>query len=95
MNAYEIIRRPIITEKNTYLMAQGRYAFEVALKANKPQIAEAIEAVFPNVKVRAVNTMIMPSKERRRGRIVGQVPAWKKAIVTLRPGDRIELFEGV
>ena len=95
MNPYEIIRRPIITEKNTYLMERGRFTFEVALKANKPQIAEAVEVAFPNVKVLAVNTMIMPSKERRRGRIIGQVPSWKKAVVTLREGDRIELFEGV
>jgi large subunit ribosomal protein L23 len=95
MNPYEILRRPIITEKNTYLMEQGRFTFEVPRKANKPQIAVAVETAFPNVKVVAVNTMIMPSKERRRGRIVGQLPAWKKAVVTLRKGDRIELFEGV
>jgi large subunit ribosomal protein L23 len=95
VNPYEILRRPVITEKNTYLMEKGRYAFEVARGANKPQIKAAVETAFPNVKVLAVNTMIMPSKERRRGRIVGQLPAWKKAVVTLREGDRIELFEGV
>ena len=95
MNPYEILRRPVITEKNTFLMEHGRYTFEVARGANKPQIAAAVETAFPNVKVKAVNTIIMPSKERRRGRIVGRLPAWKKAVVTLREGDRIELFEGV
>jgi large subunit ribosomal protein L23 len=95
VNPYEILRRPVITEKNTYLMEKGRYAFEVPRDVNKPQIRAAVEAVFPTVKVLAVNTMIMPSKERRRGRIVGRLPAWKKAVVTLREGDRIELFEGV
>lgn len=95
MNPYEILRRPVITEKNTELMERGQYTFEVARGANKPEIAKAVEAAFPNVKVKAVNTLIMPSKERRRGRIVGRVPSWKKAVVTLREGDRIELFEGV
>jgi large subunit ribosomal protein L23 len=95
MNPYDVIRRPVITEKNTYLVERGKYTFEVARGANKFQIAQAVETAFPNVKVRAVNTMLMPSKTRRRGRIVGQVSAWKKAVVTLRDGDRIELFEGV
>ena len=95
MNPYDIIRRPVITEKNTYLMDGGKYTFEVAREANKIDIARAIEAAFPNVKVVSVNTMVMPTKSRRRGRIIGQLPAWKKAVVTLREGDRIELFEGV
>jgi large subunit ribosomal protein L23 len=95
VNPYDIIRRPVITEKNTYLMERGKYTFQVAREANKIQIAHAVETAFPNVKVMAVNTALMPAKTRRRGRIVGQVPAWKKAVVTLREGDRIELFEGV
>jgi large subunit ribosomal protein L23 len=95
LNPYDILRRPVITEKNTYLMERGRYTFEVAREANKPQIKEAVETAFPNVKVVAVNTMNMPYKTRRRGRITGRLPGWKKAIVTLREGDRIELFEGV
>jgi large subunit ribosomal protein L23 len=95
LNPYDILRRPIITEKNTYLMERGQYTFEVARDANKPQIKAAVETAFPNVKVVAVNTMIMPYKTRRRGRIVGRLPAWKKAVVTRRAGDRIELFEGV
>lgn len=95
MNPYDVIRRPVITEKNTYLMEQGQYTFEVARDANKIQIKQAVEMAFPNVKVRAVNTLRMPAKWRRRGRIIGQLPGWKKAVVTLREGDRIELFEGV
>ena len=94
-NPYDIIRRPVITEKNTYLMERGQYTFEGAREANKVEIKQAIETAFPNVKVVAVNTMIMPRKQRRRGRIIGELPAWKKAVVTLREGDRIELFEGV
>jgi large subunit ribosomal protein L23 len=95
VNPYDILRRPVITEKNTYLMEQGKYTFEVANGANKIQIAEAVETCFPNVKVVNVNTMLMPRKQRRRGRIIGTVPGWKKAVVTLREGDRIEMFEGV
>ncbi len=95
MNPYDILRRPVITEKNTYLMEDGKYTFEVMRDANKIQIAQAVETCFPNVKVVSVNTMQMPGKYRRRGRIVGRVSGWKKAVVTLREGDRIELFEGV
>jgi len=76
------------------LQAQGKYAFEVAGGANKPQIKQAVEKAF-KVEVIAVNVMTVPGKRRRLGR--RQVPArpWKKAIVTLKPGDKIELFEGV
>ena len=95
MNPYDILRRPVITEKNTYLMEQSKYTFEVVKGANKIQIAEAVETCFPNVKVVSVNTMLMPRKQRRRGRIVGELSGWKKAVVTLREGDRIEMFEGV
>ncbi len=94
MHLYEILRRPLITEKSTALQAQGKYAFEVAGEANKPQIKQAVEKAF-KVEVTAVNVMIVPGKKRRLGR--RQLPAhpWKKAIVTLKPGDKIELFEGV
>jgi large subunit ribosomal protein L23 len=95
VNPYDVLRRPVITEKNTYLMERWQYTFEVARGANKIQIAQAVETAFPEVKVMAVNTLLMPRKQRRRGRIVGRVSAWKKAVVTLRQGDRIELFEGV
>ena len=93
MHLYQILRRPLITEKYTILQAQGKYAFEVAGEANKPQIKQAVEKAF-KVEVTAVNVMTMPGKRRRLGR--RQLPAhsWKKAIVTLKPGDKIELFEG-
>ena len=95
MHLYEVLRRPLITEKNTAIQApQGKYAFEVAGEANKEQIKQAVEKAF-NVGVIQVNVMTVPGKERRmRGRWV-MSPSWKKAIVTLKPGDKIELFEGV
>ncbi len=94
MHLYEVLRRPLITEKNTSLQAQGKYVFEVAGKANKLQVKQAVETVF-KVNVTAVNVMTVPGKKKRmRGREV-QNPSWKKAIVTLKPGDKIELFEGV
>ena len=94
MHLYEVLRRPLITEKNTMLQAQGKYAFEIAREANKPQIKQAVEKAF-KVKVLAVNVMTVPGKTRRVGRQQVLTQSWKKAIVTLKPGDRIELFEGV
>jgi len=93
MHLYEILRRPLITEKSTVLQVQGKYAFEVAREAIKPQIKQAVEKAL-KVKVTAVNVMVVPGKRRRLGR--REIPArpWKKAIVTLKPGDKIELFEG-
>jgi large subunit ribosomal protein L23 len=96
----DVIRRPLITEKNTVLMERGQYTFVVAIEANKFQIREAVEKTF-NVKVRAVNTLIVKQKaksrvaSRRGGRIKGHEASWKKAIVTLAPGDSIDLFEQV
>ena len=89
---HDVLIRPLITEKNTRLMELGQYGFEVHREANKIQIREAVERTF-GVKVKAVNTMNMPRKERRRGRVVGSVPGWKKAIVTLQPGEAIDIFE--
>ncbi len=93
MHLYQILRRPLITEKYTALQAYGKYAFEVAGEANKPQIKQAVEKAF-KVKVASVNVMMVAGKRRRRG--TRQLPArpWKKAIVTLNSGDKIELFEG-
>ena len=94
MHLYEVLRRPLITEKNTALQAEGKYVFEVTDEANKPQIKQAVEKAF-KVKVTAVNVMTAPGKRRRvRGREIAAQP-WKKAFVTLQPGDKIELFEGV
>ena len=88
----DVLVRPLITEKSTDLMEQGQYAFEVLREANKIQIREAVEKTF-KVKVKAVNTLNMPRKLRRRGRTIGSVPGWKKAVVTLQPGERIDIFE--
>lgn len=92
MSDYQIIVRPLITEKNTNLMILNKYSFEVAREATKPQIKRAIETIF-GVSVVKVHTMNVRGKKRRRGREFGYTRAWKKAVVTLADGDRIELFE--
>ena len=94
MHLYEVLRRPLITEKNTMLQAQGKYAFEINREANKQQVKQAVEKAF-KVKVTAVNTLTMAGKTRRVGRQQVVTPSWKKAIVTIKPGDKIEFFEGV
>ncbi len=94
MHLYEVLRRPLITEKNAALQAQGKYAFEVAEEANKPQIKQAVEKAF-TVKVTAVNVITVPGKMRMVGRRRVLTPSWKKAVVSLKPGDKIEFFEGV
>ena len=100
LRSEEIIRRPLITEKNTWLMEQGQYSFEVASDANKIQIREAVEQTF-NVRVKAVNTLNVKARARSRavrrgrGRISGHESAWKKAIVTLYHDQRIDIFEQV
>ena len=94
MHLYEVLRRPLITEKNTALQAQGKYAFEIAKDSNKQQVKQAVEKAF-NVRVIAVNVMTVPGKMRRIGRQRVLTQSWKKAIVTLKLGDKIEIFEGV
>ena len=94
-NLHSIIVRPLVTEKSTEkLEREGAYSFVVAKDANKVEIAKAIESLF-NVKVSDVRTMQYRGKERRLGRYMGRRAAWKKAIVKLREGDTIEIFEGV
>ena len=97
LDTYSIIIRPVVSEKGTILGEQGKYIFEVAPTANKIQIKRAVEEAFANKKVQvaAVNIVHVTGKTRRRGRSVGQTRSWKKAIVTLRPGQRLDLFEGV
>ena len=92
--SHEILVRPIITEKNTMLNDQGKYTFEVLQDANKIEIKRAVEEIF-KVRVSTVNTIKVPGKLRRFGRNAGMTRVWKKAIVTLAPGERIELFQGV
>ena len=91
---YAVLLRPLITEKGSLLAEQNKYAFRVMKGANKIQIKDAVQQAF-NVTVLAVNTMVMPGKSKRVGRSLGMTSEWKKAIVTLAPGDRIEFFEGV
>jgi len=89
---HQIIVRPLITEKNTNLMMFNKYSFEVLREASKPDIKRAVETIF-KVTVTKVHTMNVRGKLKRRGRESGYTRDWKKAIVTLAPGDRIEIFE--
>ena len=91
MELYEVLRRPLITEKNTMLSAQNKYTFEVAREANKPMIREAVEKIF-KVDVTKVNTSYVRGKMRRVRRSRGMTREWKKAVVTLKPGQRIDIF---
>lgn len=91
----DIILRPLVTEKNSMLQERGnQVVFRVAKFANKVTIREAVEKLF-NVKVLEVRTIRCPKRTRRVGRNIGQRPSWKKAIVRLREGDKIEFFSGV
>ena len=95
MNPTDILKRPLITEKATHMKGTSNaVTFEVDRRAKKKQIQEAVEKLF-KVKVLEVRTMNVSGKVKRRGRTVGLRPGWKKAIVTLKAGDRIEFFEGV
>jgi large subunit ribosomal protein L23 len=90
---YEIIKRPVISEKSTALAELGnRYVFEVAPASTKPEIRDAIEQLF-SVKVSSIRTMIMQGKNKRMGRNAFKRSNWKKAIVTLAAGNRIDLFQ--
>jgi len=95
MDIYRIIRRSLVTEKSTVERDErNKYVFEVSRKANKIEIGQAVEKVF-KVKVTDVRVMNVPGKKKRVGRILGEKSAWKKAIVTLAPGNRIDIIEGV
>jgi large subunit ribosomal protein L23 len=94
MHLFDVLQRPLVTEKNSILQMQNKYAFEVAKEATKPQIKQAVEKAF-RVKVINVNTSRVVGKTKRIGRRLYSTPSWKKALVTLRDGDKIEFFEGV
>ncbi len=95
MDIYRIIQKPLITEKGTIQKdSENKVVFQVHPKANKSEIKKAVERIF-NVTVEEVNTILMPGKIKRMGRTRGRRPAWKKAYVTLKKGDKIEFFEGV
>ena len=97
MHWREIIRRPVITEKSSFAATElNQYTFVVDPRANKLQVKDAIELAWPDVFVEKVRIANMPAKRARRWRRTTiRKPSWKKAIVTLSPGDRIDLFEGV
>jgi large subunit ribosomal protein L23 len=94
MHIYEVLRRPLITEKSTVLQGMNKYAFEVADGSNKLMIKQAVEKAF-KVTVTGVNVITMQGKKKRMGRREVITLPWKKAIVTLKSGDKIEFFEGV
>jgi large subunit ribosomal protein L23 len=94
MDAYRVLRKTMITEKSTSLLQDNKYTFEVDLKANKTEIKQAVESLF-KVKVEKVNTMHVKGKLKRVRQIQGRTPDRKKAIVTLKKGDKIEIFEGM
>ncbi|MCK9196346.1 MAG: 50S ribosomal protein L23 [Syntrophales bacterium] len=95
MELYKIIKKALVTEKSTIAKDEAnKYFFEVDRRANKIEIGNAVEKIF---KVNVINVAVMnvPGKKKRQGKILGEKPAWKKAVVTLAPGSRIEVFEGV
>jgi large subunit ribosomal protein L23 len=93
MEPRHVIIEPVISEKSYALMAEGKYTFRVHDRAHKTQIAHAVEEIF-DVGVAEVRTSRVRAKPKRRGLHQGTTRSWKKAIVQLAPGDRIELFEG-
>ena len=93
---YDVILKPVITEKSMDAMASKKYTFLVHPESNKTMIAEAVEKMFPGTKVASVNTMNCEGKNRRRGMVVGKTAKTKKAIVTLTADSKdIEIFEGL
>ena len=93
MNAHDILIKPVVSEKSTDLLQDNKYTFLVPIKVNKIQVRQAVEQIF-KVKVQAVNTIRMQGKTKRMGKNVGKRSDYKKAIVTLAPGNQIEIFEG-
>ncbi len=95
-SAYDIIKKPVLTEKSYADMAEKKYTFEVDIHANKTEIKQALETVFEGVKINSVNTMRTIGKIKRQGRYSGRTPEVKKAIVTLKKDSKpIPFFEGM
>jgi len=95
MNYHAIIKRPVVSEKSTMQKeVANQLSFEVDRKANRIEIKKAVQSLF-SVQVDAVRTLQIKGKFKKRGRIIGKRRDWKKAIVTLKPGERIEFFEGI
>ena len=94
LHVFEVLRRPMITEKSTIMQdGHNKYAFEVDSRANKVQVKTAVEQSF-SVKVTEVNMLTVKGKRKRFGRRLVQRPSWKKAVVSLQAGDKIQIFEG-
>ena len=91
-NPYDVLIKPIVTEKSNDLMTEGKYTFRVDKAANKIEIKYAVETAF-KVDVTDVRTMNMPGKKKRQGKTEGMTPEWKKAIVTLKSGQRLPIFD--
>ncbi len=94
MELYEVLIRPIITEKSTLLQEEGKYVFQIARRANKVQVKEAVQKSF-NVKVEDVNITWLRGRWKRFGPRITRTADMKKAVVTLRAGDKIQLVEGL
>ena len=93
---YDVILKPIVTEKSMNAMGEKKYTFMVHPEANKSQIKEAVEKMFEGTKVKSVNTMNMDGKNKRRGMVVGKTAKSKKAIIALTEDSKdIEIFEGL
>ena len=95
MDPSQVIIRPVVSEKSYVLSAVDKYTFRVHPDAHKTQIRQAVEALFPGVKVVEVRTISVKSKPKRRGITAGRTRSWKKAIVQVRPGDSIPIFQGL
>jgi large subunit ribosomal protein L23 len=95
MDHSQVIIRPVVSEKSYVLATNSKYTFRVHPDAHKTQIKQAVEALFDGVKVLDVRTSKVPSKPKRRGYTAGRTRAWKKAVVQVRPGDNIPIFQGL
>jgi large subunit ribosomal protein L23 len=95
MDASQVIIRPVVSEKSYVLASNDKYTFRVHPDAHKTQIRQAVEELFPEVKVLEVRTSSVKAKPKRRGLYNGRTRTWKKAIVQVRPGDTIPIFQGL
>jgi large subunit ribosomal protein L23 len=95
MDHSQVLIRPVVSEKSYVLATAGKYTFRVHPDAHKTQIKQAVEALFPDVKVLEVRTSSVPSKPKRRGFTAGRTREWKKAVVQVREGDSIPIFQGL
>jgi large subunit ribosomal protein L23 len=95
MDHSQVIIRPVVSEKSYVLATANKYTFRVHPDAHKTQIKQAVEALFDDVKVVEVRTISVKSKPKRRGQTAGRTRSWKKAIVQVRPGDNIPIFQGL